>query len=94
VSLPAGTRRLFSNYEEDGLAPDRGGSLLIARLLEDGDSADLAWLAARIPEPALAGWLALHGGRQLSHRSRAFWEVVLGREASPSVPGAKELWPL
>lgn len=94
MSLPAGTRRLFSSHEEDDLAPDRGGSLLIARLLEDGDSADLSWLATQISEPVLADWLGRHGGRQLSRRSRAFWEIVLGREAGPSVPGAKELWPL
>lgn len=94
MNLPAGTRRLFSSYEEDDLAPDRGESLLIARLLEDGDSADLSWLAARTSEPTLAEWLGRHGRRQLSRRSRAFWEVVLGREAGPSVPGAKELWPL
>lgn len=87
-------KRLFTSYEEGDLTPDRGGSLLIARLLEDGDSADLSRLAAQVSEPALADWLARHGGRQLSRRSRAFWEVVLGREAGPSVPGAKELWPL
>jgi hypothetical protein len=87
-------KRLFANYREGDLAPDRGGSLLLARLLEDGDSADLAALAAQVSEPVLADWLARHGGRQLSRRSRAFWEVVLGREAGPSVPGAGELWPL
>ncbi|HEX6864519.1 MAG TPA: hypothetical protein VF414_16945 [Thermoanaerobaculia bacterium] len=87
-------KRLFAHYEESDLTPERGGSLVIARLLEDGDSADLAGLVAQAGEPALAGWLARHGGRQLSRRSRAFWEVVLGREAGPSVPGAGELWPL
>lgn len=87
-------KRLFASYEESDLTPDRGGSLLLARLLEDGDSADLASLVAQTPEPALADWLARHGGRQLSRRSRAFWEVVLGREAGPAVPGAQELWPL
>ncbi|HSF41827.1 MAG TPA: hypothetical protein VLT87_18645 [Thermoanaerobaculia bacterium] len=87
-------KRLFAHYEESDLTPDRGGSLLLARLLEDGDSADLSWLAAQISEPVLADWLARHGGRQLSRRSRAFWEVVLGREAGASVPGAGELWPL
>jgi hypothetical protein len=87
-------KRLFTNYPEGDLTLDRGGPLLIARLLEDGDSEDLAALAAQVSEPALADWLARHGGRQLSRRSRAFWEVVLGIEAGPSVPGAGELWPL
>jgi hypothetical protein len=90
VSLPAGARRLFAAYAEEDLTPE----LLIARLLEDGDAADLSWLTGTIPEPEIAAWLARHGGRQLSRRSRAFWEVVLGAQASPSVPEAKALWPL
>jgi hypothetical protein len=94
LSLPAATRRLFSGYDEADLTPGRAASLLIARLLEDGDAADLAWLRENLSEPALAGWLARHGGRQLSRRSRAFWEIVLGRAAGPAHPQAEALWPL
>jgi hypothetical protein len=94
LSLPAGARRLFAHYDEADLTPEDAGSLLISRLLEDGDAADLAWLLTAIPEPALAGWLSRHGGRLLSARSRAFWEVVLGRTAEPSRPQAEALWPL
>ncbi|MFP5287084.1 MAG: hypothetical protein ACLGI9_15190 [Thermoanaerobaculia bacterium] len=94
MTKPPGTRRLFSGYDEEDLTPERGGSLLIARLLEDGDGRDLAWLAGRVPEPVLGDWLGRYGGRQLSRRSRAFWEIVLGREAGPAPPGAEQLWPL
>jgi len=94
VSLPAGARRLFAAYDEEDLAPERASSLLLARLLEDGDAADLAWLTATFPEPEIAAWLARHGGRQLSRRSRAFWGVVLGVEAVPARPEAEALWPL
>lgn len=94
MSLPAGTRRLFSAYDEADLTPERGGSLLIARLLEDGDATDLAWLWSAIPEPAVVDWFAEHGGRQLSARSRAFWQLVLGRPAGLARPEAKALWPL
>ena len=94
MSLPAGARRLFAHWDEKDLTPERAASLLLARLLEDGDAADLAWLTATFPEPEIAAWLARHGGRQLSRRSRAFWEVVLGVEASPASPEAKTLWPL
>ncbi len=90
--LPEGTRRLFPHYGEGGL--EGGGSLLIARLLEDGDAADLAWLLQRFPEAEIADWLARHGGRLLSARSRAFWEDVLGRPAGPAPPEAQALWPL
>jgi hypothetical protein len=94
VSLPAGARRLFAHWEEEHLTPERASSLLLSRLLEDGDAADLAWLTATFPEPEIAAWLARHGGRQLSRRSRAFWGVVLGVGASPANPEAKALWPL
>lgn len=94
MSLPRAARRLFSDYDEADLTADRSSSLLLARLLEDGDAADLAWLLKRILEPALADWFARHGGRQLSRRSRAFWEIVLGRSAGPVHPQAESLWPL
>ncbi len=97
MSLPEGAQRLFPGYAETDLTLERAGSLLIARLLEDGDAADLAWLLGTLSEPELAGWFSRHGGRQLSTRSRAFWEIVLGRPSDPSglCPAeAKALWPL
>lgn len=86
--LPAGARRLFPHYREEDLTPD----LLVARLLEDGGGDDLAWLVGVYGEERLAAWLVERGGRQLSARSRAFWQIVLGREAAR--PLACDLWPL
>jgi hypothetical protein len=94
VSLPDGARRLFPHYEEEDLDPRRAPSLLISRLLEDGDAADLASLLETFPEPEIAAWLVLHGRRQLSRRSRAFWEAVLGVETGPANSAAEALWPL
>jgi hypothetical protein len=74
------------------LAP--GSPWVIGRLLEDGDGADLAWLTESVPEADLAAWLERHGGRRLSRRSRAFWEVVLGRPAGPAAEAGAALWPL
>jgi hypothetical protein len=93
--LPEPTRRLFPGYAEDTEADlARSAPFVIARLLEDGDSADLAWLCRTVPEPELAAWLERRGGRQLSLRSRAFWEVVLGRPAGGEAPARSALWPL
>lgn len=91
MAIPPGARRLFPGYEERDL---QGSPLLIARLLEDGDREDLAWLTSAVPEEDLAAWLARHGGRQLSRRSRAFWEVVLGRPAGERPEAGDLLWPL
>jgi hypothetical protein len=87
-------RRLFPHYEGADLEAPAARSFLLARLLEDGDSADLRGLFAEVPEPAAAAWLAARGGRQLSTRSRAFWAVVLGTPAGPPSPIASALWPL
>ena len=89
MEIPTETRRLFPGYDSTPGLP-----FLIARLLEDGDSADLRWLSRSVPEFELAAWLQSRGGRQLSTRSRAFWELVLGVEAGPETPARKDLWPL
>ena len=95
LPVPPGARRLFPHYDEAALDPAHGGGSLVvvARLLEDGDSADLVGLTSRISESGLAAWLERHGGRQLSRRSRAFWEVVLGRQAAPPNEARRLLWP-
>lgn len=96
-AIPEATRRLFHGYAEADLSDlERSRSFLISRLLEDGDSADLAWLCRAIPEEELAAWLESRGSRQLSVRSRAFWEVVLGASAVtlPETAERKALWPL
>jgi hypothetical protein len=92
--LPAGARRLVPHHRPEALTAEAAPGLLIPRLLEDGDAADLAWLAAAYGEERLAAWLAARGGRQLSARSRAFWELVLGLAAAPAAPAAADLWPL
>ncbi len=91
--LPAGARRLFPHHPPEDLTAERAPGLLIPRLLEDGDAADLAWLVAAYGEERLAAWLAARGGRQLSARSLAFWALVLGRAAAPA-GSAADLWPL
>lgn len=97
MEIPPGALRLFSDHDLGDLA---GGdpSFVIARLLEDGDSADLTWLVRTVPETVLADWLERRGARALSWRSRAFWEVVLGRRAGGAMPEVeavrKAIWPL
>lgn len=90
--LPAGARRLFPHHPEPP-DPERHPDFVIERLLDEGDSADLAWLVGRFGEPRLAAWVAAHGGRRLSRRSRALWSLTLG--VSPTMPPAGgKLWPL
>ena len=89
MDVPPETRRLFPGYDSTPGLP-----FLIARLFEDGDGADLRWLTRNVPETDLAAWLEQRGGRQLSVRSRAFWEAVLDRRAGGEAPARNDLWPL
>jgi hypothetical protein len=86
--------RLFPHYQVEDLEAPAARPFLLARLLEDGDGADLLALFHELPEAEAAAWLATHGGRQLSARSRAFWQIVLGTEAGPASAGSPALWPL
>jgi len=93
TGLPPRTRRHFPAGAPDlERAGERGATL--ARLLEDGDREDLAWLAGALDRAALADWVARHGTRRLSRRSRALWFAALGLGAAPRSPVAEALWPL
>jgi len=93
AELPSAALRLFPHHAAADLALPAAAPFVVGRLLEDGDRADLAWLFGALPEEAVAGWLASRGARQLSRRSRAFWELVVGPAGAPD-PAAAELWPL
>ena len=102
MELPDGARRLFGETGAAAapeLAADAPDPYLLARLLEDGDRADLAWLCGQLPRGALAAWVERHGPRRLSRRSLAFWAVVLDRpdlkpELLPELERRRQLWPL
>lgn len=90
--------RLFPDVAREdlnlGSSPGGSRSLVLARLLEDGDRNDLAWLFGALPESEIAAWFQSHGGRKLSRRSAAYWQAVLGVSAGAPAPGRADLWPL
>jgi hypothetical protein len=93
ADLPPSVADRLPGYRREELLSPAGAALLVATLLEDGTSAELAWLAGALGRPTLAAWLAARGGRQLSARSRALWTRRLG--PAPATPElARELWPL
>ncbi len=102
-SIPAGNladipellaERLFPDVEPEDLTLERSRSLVLARLLEDGDSNDIAWLFTVLPEDEISAWLTARGERKLSRRSAAFWQAVLGVSAGFPALGRPDLWPL
>ncbi len=90
------TLRLFDGYEEHQLATPEAQEFVIGRLLEEGDSSDLAWLSTEVGRPALCHWVEQRGSRQLSRRSHRFWQRVFGisgSEPESSRLAREALWP-
>ncbi len=85
-----------SRHFPDGIDLDDLGAraLAIARLLEDGDRADLGWLAAQISDKEITRWFDRHGARRLSRRSRALWAAAFARELASPPAVCAALWPL
>lgn len=86
-------RHLFA-LPQDTATDRESRGLVIARLLEEGDRDELAWLAGEVGRETIAAFVREHGGRKLSARSRRFWSRALGVEASAPHPLAEGLWPL
>ncbi len=94
LALPPTSRRLFAHYSQDRLSVGEATQFVIGRLLEDGETGDLRWLALAVSEVRLADWLRRRGARQLTRRSRSFWQLVLGCRVAPPALDPAELWPL
>ncbi len=99
LAVPDSVQRLFDGYEASILGTAEQRDFLIGRLLEDGDRRDLAWLSAEVGAAALADWIRRRGERQLSRRSRLFWQKVfrMDTETEPQADRRalrEELWPL
>jgi hypothetical protein len=94
TAVPRRTLRHFAEPPAAGLDRPEVRGLVVARLLEDGDRDDLAWLAARYAPGELADWVSRHGLRRLSRRSRALWFAALGLGTAPRSAAAEALWPL
>lgn len=97
--MPEETRRLFPELDLASLDPlpndsEKMRSWILGRLLEEGDTVDLCWLATWAEESELAAWFERRGGRRTSRRARAFWSLVLDTRPSPSAAIEKALWPL
>ena len=74
-------RRLFDAYDPEKL--DEHHDFVALRLMEAGTSAELRWLVERLGEARLSEVFEHRGGR-FGRRERAFWSLVLGRDAAPA----------
>ena len=80
ISLPADSAWLFPEYEFSTIAIDTHLGVIIERILEKGNWAQLRWLFSTYGEENVAAWVRKHGFRLLSKRSFSLWRVTLGIE--------------
>lgn len=96
--LPSSTLRLFDGYSPSELMQPEHRAFLCERLLEEGDRADLRWLAVAVGEEELRSFFRRRATRRLSARSRAFWSLVLAEkpaeESDSDLLARSEIWPL
>lgn len=71
--VPRRLAHLFWNVDVDSLDPVRNGRYIADRILRDGDTQGLAWLATSVPRGAIA---AAARGRGLDHRRAALGRVL------------------
>jgi len=91
---PAMAHRLFGHYGDFDHLIAQTPDFVIGRVLEDGSGKDLVWLTSVFSETQIAAWHQLRGPRQLSRRSRLFWDVVLNHHTDNPPKINIELWPL
>ena len=90
--LPGDTRRLFAHYDAPDELAESAPTLVLSRVMEEGDSQDLRWLIDRYSEARIGDWLDRQGHRQLSRRSLSFWRLILDRDDTTIPEDADELW--
>jgi hypothetical protein len=75
--LPTTSKWLFPEYEFGKMNPDDYAGVVMERILEKGNWAEVKWLFNHYGKARLAGWVRRHGFRLLSPRSFALWRLAL-----------------
>lgn len=75
--LPDVLRALFWDSPFDDLRWPEHRDVVIARVLQSGGTAAVAWLRGAVSDDELTGWIARRQGRGLDARQLRFWQVAL-----------------
>ena len=80
--LPDVLRPLFWDSPFDNLRWSEHRDFVIARVLQTGGTAAVAWLRGAVSNDELAGWIVRRQGHGLDARQLRFWQVALDLPAS------------
>jgi hypothetical protein len=77
TSIPASLAPFLQEYDLARLNPQTAAPILIERVLQYGNRAELRWLFRQYPRPLIIEWVKHFGAERLAHPHLDFWRVVL-----------------
>lgn len=77
-TIPLTLARYFQEYRVEDLDLVRNADLIIGRVLEFGNRAELRWLFVTYGAERIRDFVCRRGYRKLSKRTFTFWRTVLG----------------
>ncbi len=77
-TIPPTLTRYFQEYRVEDLDIVQNADLIIGRVLEFGNRAELRWLFATYGADRIRDFVRRRGFRKLSKRAFTFWRTVLG----------------
>lgn len=76
-SIPATLKPFFQEYDFTRLNPKKDAHLIIERILQYGNKAELRWLFHTYQQEIIREWVQKYGKDLLPQPHRAFWMIVL-----------------
>jgi hypothetical protein len=77
TKIPATLVPYFQEYDFETLSPESDADLIIGRVLEHGNRAELRWLFETYPKARIKEFVRENGFRALTRRSFNFWRLIL-----------------
>lgn len=81
ASIPSSLALFFQEYDLENLEPGTAAPLIIERVLQFGNRAEIRWLFGQYSRAQIADWFKKYAKERLPQPHRAFWQIVLGVEA-------------
>lgn len=76
-TIPLSLTPFFQEYDFTQLTPEKDAHIIIERVLQFGNRAEIKWLFGVYPQEQVAAWVRRFGKDKLPQPHQAFWEIVL-----------------
>jgi len=76
-TIPFTLAPFFQEYAFDQLDLQSATPLIIERVLQFGNRAELHWLFTQYPRTQIVDWFIRYAKERLPNPHRAFWQIIL-----------------